>query len=313
MKSKKNIVLIILIIILFAFLSVITYFKFFNKSQNIEKYNIIEIGSEKRVSNIDYVSLYSDKKIGTNYDFNEVLNVFKNDIVMNLKIKFENSILYLEDEYGNKAEYDITEKIKDVLVAKWDDYVKEIYVLTENKNMYAIELVTNFVTDIKFNKINKNVKIESFTNIPFFKYKNRFDSEILAFSDDNKLYFMPYEVLYETNMFIVDQEFIVYEDRSASTIDGRVLKNSDGKKYIVNYIFEIIGENPFKNKPEKIIATGDNHIIYLSDDKIYEYKTKFKIINYSGKYEEQNNLVIEFENGEKFTLTASFDKDVLGF
>ena len=84
-------------------------------------------------------------------------------------------------------------------------------------------------------------------------------------------------------MQIVKDKIIVYEDKKISSLDGRILKDKSKKDYKVKWVFEITEDNPFYKNPEILIITEDNKIIYLIEDKIYEYKKEISDINYTYK------------------------------
>ena len=289
--NKKNIIIIILIVIILVIISVISFYKLkiYNKD-----YNIINLSNNVIKSDINYKEKYNEY-IYDDSTFNSLNFPVVNE---------ENAIYYLfekTDDYlilknldSNESVKPINEKFKSMTLVTNDetDEFMYIYLITKEGNFYKVELKSHNPIKLNIEKLNKKIKVDSFLT---------------------GVYIMPSESLFIPNMQMVKDNIIVYEDKKISSLDGRILKDKSKKDYKVKWVFEITKDNLFYKNPEILIITEDNKIIYLIEDKIYEYKKEISDINYTYISEESGTLDLKYDDDSTMKLDIQFDLDNYGF
>lgn len=311
--NKKNIIIIILIVIILVIISVISFYKLkiYNKD-----YNIINLSNNVIKSDINYKEKYNEY-IYDDSTFNSLNFPVVNE---------ENAIYYLFekiDDYlilknldSNESVKPINEKFKSMTLVTNDetDEFMYIYLITKEGNFYKIELKSHNPIKLNIEKLNKKIKVDSFlTGVEYDTYRDIPNYSIPVFDTNDKIYIMPSESLFIPNMQMVKDNIIVYEDKKISSLDGRILKDKSKKDYKVKWVFEITKDNPFYKNPEILIITEDNKIIYLIEDKIYEYKKEISDINYTYISEESGTLDLKYDDDSTMQLDIQFDLDNYGF
>ena len=311
--NKKNIIIIILILIILVIISIISFYKLkiYNKD-----YNIINLSNNLIKSDINYKEKYNEY-IYDDSTFNSLNFPVVNE---------ENAIYYLFekiDDYlilknldSNESIKPINEKFKSMTLVTNDetDEFMYIYLITKEGNFYKIELKSHNPIKLNIEKLNKKIKVDSFlTGVEYDTYRDIPNYSIPVFDTNDKIYIMPSESLFIPNMQMVKDNIIVYEDKKISSLDGRILKDKSKKDYKVKWVFEITEDNPFYKNPEILIITEDNKIIYLIEDKIYEYKKEISDINYTYISEESGTLDLKYDDDSTMKLDIQFDLDNYGF
>ena len=311
--NKKNIIIIILILIILVIISIISFYKLkiYNKD-----YNIINLSNNLIKSDINYKEKYNE------YIYDESTFNSLNFPVVNE----ENAIYYLFekiDDYlilknldSNESVKPINEKFKSMILVTNDetDEFMYIYLITKEGNFYKVELKSHNPIKLNIEKLNKKIKVDSFlTGVEYDTYRGIPNYSIPVFDTNDKIYIMPSESLFIPNMQMVKDNIIVYEDKKISSLDGKILKDKSKKDYKVKWVFEITKDNPFYKNPEILIITEDNKIIYLIEDKIYEYKKEISDINYTYISEESGILDLKYDDDSTMKLDIQFDLDNYGF
>lgn len=292
MKNGIKRLLIFIIIILVIVIATTLYYKF---SKN-EEYIILDIKNEYKKINVD-LSKYEDKvnivyKNPTIENYSDDINVFNDDEDFNGKIIIEDSHLYLKDEYTHKKKEMIDNVLHMLYVMPDNSKYINVYVLTKDHDLYAFNIDGRPLDEIETTKINKNIKIKDFTDFKINSYLNEEVMDFVVLGEDNKLYYMPSEILYDPDMINVLDTYIVYSDSSISIMDGRVLKDKIGKEIkIKNIIIPISEDNPLKDKPGIIFIDTNNNLVYSIDNKVCIYNKKISNIKTEG-----SNVKIEFED-----------------
>ena len=311
--NKKNIIIIILIVIILVIISIISFYKLkiYNKD-----YNIINLSNNLIKSDINYKEKYNEY-IYDDSNFNSLNFPVVNE---------ENAIYYLFekiDDYlilknldSNESIKPINEKFKSMTLVTNDetDEFMYIYLITKEGNFYKAELKSHNPIKLNIEKLNKKIKVDSFlTGVEYDTYRGIPNYSIPVFDTNDKIYIMPSESLFIPNMQMVKDNIIVYEDKKISSLDGKILKDKSKKDYKVKWVFEITKDNPFYKNPEILIITEDNKIIYLIEDKIYEYKKEISDINYTYISEESGILDLKYDDDSTMKLDIQFDLDNYGF
>ena len=311
--NKKNIIIIILILIILVIISIISFYKLkiYNKD-----YNIINLSNNLIKSDVNYKEKYNEY-IYDDSTFNSLNFPVVNE---------ENAIYYLfekTDDYlilknldSNESVKPINEKFKSMTLVTNDetDEFMYIYLITKEGNFYKVELKSHNPIKLNIEKLNKKIKVDSFlTGVEYDTYRDIPNYSIPVFDTNDKIYIMPSESLFIPNMQMVKDNIIVYEDKKISSLDGKILKDKSKKDYKVKWVFEITKDNPFYKNPEILIITEDNKIIYLIEDKIYEYKKEISDINYTYISEESGILDLKYDDDSTMQLDIQFDLDNYGF
>lgn len=308
MKKQYKIILVVILIIMIA-LCGLTYYRFAYYNAD---YLIIDISKEKRINNIDYISEYSKYKYDNSIDKEELLriNTFSSNDVFKGYFEIKNNYLYLVDNTTNESKKIINETCRSIAIMIDDetDKFSNAYIIGKSGYLYELKINSSSLDDIEVYKVFDDVKFDSFLEIGnFYSYKDKSDIKVAIFDENNNIRIIPDNILYEPGMFIINNELIIYSDGKVTTFDGKKIKDSNKNEYIINYFVEIIGDNPFLEKPKFIMITDKNKIIYILDNKIYEYKKTIKKMLYKYEEDEKYTFSIEFEDNSKIDLLVTFD------
>ena len=313
LMKKKNFIIIIVIMLIFIGLCFLTVYKLKKYNKN---YNIIKLSDEIVESNINFKEEYEEYIVDSSYftSINFPINIDKH-IVYYIFEKKENN-LYIKNTDTNEEKKLLDEKIKSFSLVTNDetDEFMYIYLITKEGNFYKVELKSHNPIKLNIEKLNKKIKVDSFlTGVEYDTYRGIPNYSIPVFDTNDKIYIMPSESLFIPNMQMVKDNIIVYEDKKISSLDGKILKDKSKKDYKVKWVFEITKDNPFYKNPEILIITEDNKIIYLIEDKIYEYKKEISDINYTYISEESGILDLKYDDDSTMKLDIQFDLDNYGF
>lgn len=311
-KIKNIIICVVIVLIVLAAYLLVTY-RFFNSNDREKNSKIIagikEIVDNKRIAtaesnNIvikDYLmSSFGDIVIGEDtlkyrvtIDEEKDLYIFDTGNSEALKLGNDKFVtLYVPDEYNTK----------DLLVGA----------LTENGDVYKVELKSLSIKDTTITKLNLDKKIVNFVSIVGTKYNNIIVRSMYGITEDNKVYDLATNALYEDNMVNIDNMYIAYADSSIANNVGNILLNEKNEPYkLSTYLILDDKTNPFEGKPSAVILTNDNRLIYSINNKLYisyiisdfaETGTVGELNSYTMKF--KNNTTINF-NGQLYDITRN--------
>lgn len=314
MKRKTLvIILVIFIIFILIFFSIVTLYK--TKHDN-ENYEIISLSNEKITVDTNYLNDYGNY-IDNYIKFTDFeMSIFDEGNTIDYLFGKEDGYLMVKNKTTGEIIKPINERINNFA---WDTDINTnqfncFYVLTTQENLYKVEFISHDPIKVKAEKINNNIKVSSFLiEAEYGNYRDEQYVNIGVIGDDNNIYVMPYETLFVKYMQIIKEKLIVYDDKKISSIDGKILKDKKGNYYMAKWVFEITSDNPFENSPEILVITEDSKIIYLINDKIYEYKKKIKDILYTYVSEETGTLELKYEDEAKMKFDVQFDSINYGF
>ena len=304
MNKKVKIIVIFLIIILILFVGFLTYYKLTISSKS-EEYIIVDIKDEHKNINLD-ISKYE-----------EYFSRITKDGYLNIEISNDSGSLkgkiQIKDSYLSFEE-DETMKTIDLLDKKVISYVLSIddeneyalaFAATEENDLYRIDFNNLNVDDIEVTQINNNLKVKAVTSIETYSYQNEWTEYLVVLGTDDKLYYMPSEALYDEESILVNNKYILYKDKSISTIDGRIIKGNQNKEILVKYIFTINNDGILENNPEEILITNDGYIAYVVDNQLYIYNKKIESIDFYGE-NDTNSILIKYSKKKKMKFTNVF-------
>lgn len=303
----KNILLIMLIIIIAVFVGIIIHYKLNNSGE----YIIVDIKDEYKKINID-LSKYLEE-INLEYAeksyYKKEIQVFNDDIDFVGEIIVEDKVLYIKDIYTGKQKQMIDSALHMILYVPDSNKYVVVYVLAEDNDLYLIKIDGSSLDDMKPIKVNKNIKVKSFTKFNVNTYLDEESNNFVVVGTDNKLYYMPNEIEYDPGMVSIFNSYIVYSDSSITTYDGRILKNKYGSEYKVKYIFLINDDQKvFKGEPVTVLINKNDNIMYVKDGKLYIYNKKIK-----GLENKDDNLKITYVDDSVMNFKITDDDKYYGF
>ena len=270
MKNTLKICIVLIILINLVML----YYKFYSN-----EYMILDINNVYKNIEVD-LDKYQDS-IGVNYpdkvyntytiDIHAINNKFYNELYM------ENNNLYIKDSNDSK-ERELITNVEHLMYSKSDDVIF-IYVLTNNNDIYTFNIDGTKSNEIEIKKVNNKIRVKNFTKFIVNSYLDKEISDFIVIGTDDKLYYMPNEILYEPEMLDVENKYIVYKDSTLAKYTGEMLVDKNNIEFKIKNIFIVKNSDiDLIGKPDVVFINTNNNIMYVHNDKIYIYNKKIKNI-----------------------------------
>ena len=270
MKNTLKICIVLIILINLVML----YYKFYSNEYMIldinNVYKNIEVDLDKYQDSI--VVNYPDKVYNTyTIDIHAINNKFYNELYM------ENNNLYIKDSNDSK-ERELITNVEHLMYSKSDDVIF-IYVLTNNNDIYTFNIDGTKSNEIEIKKVNNKIRVKNFTKFIVNSYLDKEISDFIVIGTDDKLYYMPNEILYEPEMLDVENKYIVYKDSTLAKYTGEMLVDKNNIEFKIKNIFIVKNSDiDLIGKPDVVFINTNNNIMYVHNDKIYIYNKKIKNI-----------------------------------
>lgn len=299
MNKKLKILFIVLIVMVLVFVGYLTYYKYKNETSENKIKSKIEMKDyrtdDNYVANADNYkdNIYND--VTLNYDFyindesnngriyidgNRKLNITLNSITKNIIENSKFNTLYKE---------------KDI-----DDSVLNVYALSEDSKLYHITLIENDVDKLNITEMSKGVVVSNITDLKLKGYLNIPINSIVVVTSDGYLYDVVCQRIYDEKIINVYDEYLLYGDKTISDLYGKMI-TSNGNYVKVKNIIVLNETDKFEKNPNVIIITDDNRIVYIDNEKLYEYGKVISKIEYSDK------IKITFTDKSKMELNGTYD------
>lgn len=283
---KRDLILKIIIVIIVLVLAVITYFKFFaiRKTYNDEGYIGFIFTPDKNVeidSNIDYLDEYKENIINektTSYNYELIFD----DATLYGKVYIDNEgYLCISNDFKNASKRINNEKF--ISIYRNTTYTDKlvIYALTDSKKIYKIILETSNIDDIKYYELKLKNEVTNFTNLNVDTVSC--DEVIpIVLCSDNKMYVVDYDLLYNTNYYILYDNYIIFDDNTIALTNGKMIEDENGENTKVSY-YITFDENIFDKEPKIAIITNIGELLYrYSSNEVYSYNKLIKYLDFSG-------------------------------
>lgn len=310
MKKKVIIIVIITIIICLSILTIYKY-KFYKQSDNSNHFTSIKLqsyinneGEDKNFDKTKYINNIINKSfLSINYEF------YDNDESVYGKVFInDDGYLYITDSNKNIAKKLSIIKFKTMYKTKYEYSNIYIYLISNDKKLYYIELASNDITKAKVELLAQNYKIENFVNLEFKTDKYGSPNNLFVLADDGYIYDVASDIIYNEDIISLYNKFYILNDFTISNVYGKMLTDKNSKKYKIKYCFFIDAGNDLIDKNEIIFITQDNKLIYVSEDKkeLKEFNNLVKDISYKEEYPYiKSDLVITFNDNSKMSFEAS--------
>lgn len=305
--NKKNIVLKIVIALLSILIVGLTIYKLLNNNNNNEKNNKINsVGNLVQYTHdIQYIDAYKDNVINdiiTNVEYNITSG---NDVLYGEYFIADNSKLYITNKINNNKYLALDKNVKTIYSNKEGINSSSIYVITEDKKLYYINLTEPNINSLIVKEILTPSPVLNFTNLKI----NSFIGDTLSvvvLCEDNKMYYSNPIIEYNDNIIEIMDKYIVYPDGVITNINGNVLINENNSFYVAKNI--IYANEPIKEleyNPNLIIITEDDKLIYLIDsDKTFEYSLSVEYV----ALDDDNNIKIIFEDNSELVFEGYYNQ-----
>lgn len=319
MKRK---ILIIVIAVISLFIIFLTIYYFQNKKSEDQKiyFNKIEFSDERKT--IEYTEDF--EKTHPEY----IINNDTNEINFEIIIEDKGTIgkVYISSE-GYIYVYDkilkTSYKISDIKFTKMksDSNCNSgfvVYAISTSSEIYIVKLNELDINKTTIKKLDTDIKIKAFTSLWVPNFENIKDQFIIALSTDNKLYILPYMIMYNSKMIIFNNQYYVYEDNTIANVEGYLLKDGESNNLKIKYYFLIPESIEVLKNSKTVIITKDNKLIFIDDNNRYLYicnkkvKSVTKIGTEKINYFEGNKIKIIFENGHILELKAVYYEGYYG-
>lgn len=248
----------------------------------------------------------NNEKISFVFQKNEInFEIVENNLMIhyldNDYIAFENvSSVYHNDEFDNDSNFII-------YLINADG---ELYKLTFNNSWTSIdEVVANFNKE----KIELDSKVNEFV----LAYNNEFKqyTDPAIYCDNEVILYLSNLKVFDPEQNVIDNKYVLYNDKSLSTVDGKYFVYDDGKTitikdYVILDTNNEISVNTFDSSDDSefktnvlFITENDEVVIESENDKAFIYGAKVKEIGYSGslpyiKFVDNSSLVLNAKDFE---------------
>lgn len=270
MKNKIMIIILVLLIIDGIY--------FINNKTDI-KGIYVKVSKDYVTKDVDYLKDYKSNIVNKSpdklvYTIGPVSN--KHDSILYI----DNDYLYIKDVY-----FDTKYKVFDCKVKYlYSEIFKEkeyyTYVITDKNELFKVMLPNIDIGDFYVTKVDLKNKVLNFTNIKM-KFKEldlAYPSNyIIVLCDDNKFHETTTDLVYLKGDELINDKYIIHSDRTVSTINNKLLVDSNNNPYKVKVAVNMVTEKVFGYNPDEMFITDKNKLIFLvSDETIFEYKYKVK-------------------------------------
>lgn len=310
MKKIKNIVLIFIIILLVSFLVFLSIYKFTDKQDDNKeiKYNINELSMETLYNyDINYLEEYKDNIINDVVKSIEYSMAFGEKILYGRVFIGNHNKLYISDDLLKKSYLILDEEVTTLYNTGENSNSCAVFVIAKNGNLYYVSLAQPEISSYRVEQIDIQEKVTNFTNLKLNTYMNSSLNSVIVLTNEGNMYDTQTLTKYNPNTVNILNQYIVYETGRISNMDRHFLMNSNKEKYKVKVI--AVAHKPLeelKDNPRVIIVTEDDKLIYLSNNKTYEYPKKVKVI---GVDNSNNNIVVYFEDEKLISFSGFYNYD----
>lgn len=308
---KKTIVISILILSVFVIGLSIYKFKYYDTNHNYS-FDCIDIENRKR----DIV--YSDKLDSETYANNIIID---NILSINYSSKYdgktiegtayigEDKYLYLSNTSSINPYRVDTIKFKTMYMNdyQYNDLYVIIYLLSENNELYFLELTENDVEKAHLEIIESNAEFTNFVDISYNMDKFKTSNTLFMLGSNGWIYDIGSASRYDKDVISIFDILYVYSDKTMSNIYGNMLEDKEGNYYKIKYVFYTSGDNNLIEANPIIIITEDNKLLCIYGDMsyVYELNMRVKKVNFTGINPYIiDNLQIILENGHQFDFNA---------
>ncbi|MBQ1812640.1 MAG: hypothetical protein II119_01650 [Bacilli bacterium] len=308
---KKKRILYIFIVLIFAFLILLTIYKNTKISNSKSDFNDLtdEFYSYELFNYVDNKSL----KINDTY----LENIIKEDIRhYEYEFKYLNTYKYGTIEINNDNHivvydgYNKTKKIfnddsfKSLYIPNFDDKksMESIYALSYGGNVYSIIMTNGSIENMIIRKFDRSYKVLKFLNLVEYSMFNFKNNSVIVLNENNEIYDLNLNIPYNEKNSIVGTDYIIYDDGSVSTFDGKLLNDSKSNKYFVKYV---LNTRDILKDTDIVLITTDNHLIYAKNGTLYVYNSLVKNI----EHKDYTDCKITFDNNKSITIKCYLDEN----
>lgn len=277
---KKNMILKIVIVIIVFALAIITYFTFFTENETLDNVGFI-FTPNKNVeidSNIDYIEKYKENIISektTSYDYEIILD---NATLYGKVYIDDEGYLYISDDFKNKSKQINNEKFSTIYRNATYGDTLVIYALSDTKKIYKIILESSNIDDIKFYELKLKNEVTNFTNLNVDTVSC--DEVIpIVLCSDNKMYVVDYDLLYNTNYYILYDNYVIFDDNTFALTNGKKITDENGEDE-KGAFYITFGEKVYDSDPKIAIVTNSGELLFrYSDNEVYSYNKLIESVN----------------------------------
>lgn len=217
----------------------------------------------------------------------------------------EDNYMYITDNI-NERNYRISSvKFKTMFVNEWYMFV---YAISEDNDVYFINLQGNDISKIEVRKIEINFDAINFVDINYKSDMYKSPYAIFVLSDDGNIYEVTSGIRYRESILSLYGNLLVFDDKTITNVDGRLLEDKNGNSYKIKYIFFTYDGNKEIGKQRVLIVTEDNKFLYMNDDftSVYEFDRKVSNLKYDSKYPYMyDKLEITFDDNYVMEVSAA--------
>ena len=296
MKIEKKKILKILLVIMICALIALVIFVILNKNNNQKEVDF-KVGTisnqvtkrKKYLKESDTIDkdVYQDKII------TEIVTSFSYDNSKKIYIN-ENKELYANNK---KINTDIKFRtLYDKVIKNQGN--KYLFLISVDNGLYRLSLDELEKDDIILTQIVTNSNVLNFVNINYDSDSDSTQNLVFVLLDNGKIYEAFSNLRYDSNVKVLFDNVMVYQDKSMSNVSGYIFKDANGNDYKTKYIF-MTKEN--ETDDVILIITEDNRCIfgYVKEELeiIYEKTSKVTDVVYdTTSSSTEGNLKIYFED-----------------
>lgn len=310
---KKNIISKILIIVLIAFIIVVTIFKFSSKKEETKEHYFVsseikefKTNDETEVNDLEKYnkSIIKDNLYMIEFDFFHEKESISGYIYID-----KNKMLYIYDE-NNNINYQVSSIKFKTMYTKDYEFIDGVYVylIGEEGSVYILSLESNDVRKAYLNKYRYGVKFTNFVEINLKNDMFENGNTLFVISDDGKIYDVNTGLRYDERTISLYNKIYVYHDKTMTNEMGHFISNNKGELYKIKYIFSTTGNSQmFKDFTPIIMVTENNEFLYFDKEMmyVYEFDKKVKDVKFDQYYPYvDGKLNITFEDDYKVDFTA---------
>lgn len=95
------------------------------------------------------------------------------------------------------------------------------------------------------------------------------------------MYVVDYDLLYNTNYYILYDNYIIFDDNTIALTNGKMIEDENGENTKVSY-YITFDENVFDKEPKIAIITNIGELLYrYSSNEVYSYNKLIQYIDFS--------------------------------
>ena len=313
MKSK-NILIIIAIIVIIAFIG-LTLYKFnFKNIKDKPVFATYEIADNKKNYNWpdekdnelykEYIITENRKKI--NYEFS-----YGNEkIVGEIYIDDEGFLHITETNEKNDKLLLPAVKFKTMFAREDMQSIGMIwvYLISEDNDLSYLTLRSNNINEVSVIKIDTKYPVTNFTNLNYYNDSPPSRNTFFVLEEDGNIYEIMSGYRYIPNVKFLFESIAVFDDNTMANPYGLMLQDRNGNNYKIKYIFNTSSKNKDKlfGEDAQIIITEDDQLFAINSyTHISIANSKVKTIKFDKRLPfESGALYIELENYAEFNFDA---------